>query len=127
MRDHIEGSQVAFIGRRVCFDRAHHHALVESLEEIANGRVVTERFDPDTEPGPDDLVTGDELEADLVRARVSRPTLDWQSELRGIRCAFHARVALLLPQQRLLQCSGWRIHPDSRHYIGDRGSLLLRD
>ena len=66
LRDHVEGTQVALVGWRVGLDRAHDDALVQALEQIADRRVVAERFDPDAEPGPDDLLTGDELLSDLV-------------------------------------------------------------
>src|SRR4029077_1500637 len=64
--DHIEGSQLTFVGRRVGFDRAHDHALVDSFEQIPQGRIVAQSFDADAEPWPDNFLPGDKLGADLI-------------------------------------------------------------
>ena len=31
LRDHVERSQIAFVGGRVGFDRAHDHAFIDAL------------------------------------------------------------------------------------------------
>ena len=66
LRDHIERPQLAFVSRRIGFDRAHDHAFVDAFEQIADRRIVAQRFDADAEPGPDDLVPGNQLLADFV-------------------------------------------------------------
>ena len=66
LRDHVERTQIAFVGRRIGFDRAHDHAFVDAFEQIADRRVVAQRFDPNAEPRPNDFVPGDQLLADFV-------------------------------------------------------------
>ena len=66
LRDDIKRPQIALVGGRVGFDRAHDDAVIDAFEQIADGRVVAERFDANAEPRPHDFVSGDQLFADFV-------------------------------------------------------------
>src|SRR5205814_9325280 len=63
---YIRWPKVAFVFRRVRFHPAHNPPFVDSLEQIARVRVVADRFDPNSEPGPRNFLPGDQLLADFV-------------------------------------------------------------
>ena len=55
---YVEWAQITFGSRRIGFNGAHHDAFICAFKQIANRRVVTERFDPNAQPGSHDFVTG---------------------------------------------------------------------
>src|ERR1700736_6733775 len=61
----VEWSQIALVGGRVGFDRSYNPAALDTFEKIADARIVAKRFDPNTEPRPHDLVSGNELVANF--------------------------------------------------------------
>ena len=66
MRDHVEWTQIALRRRSVCFDGANYHAFVRAFKQIADGRIIAERFDPNAQPGSHDFASSHEFAADLL-------------------------------------------------------------
>src|SRR6266498_388276 len=66
MRNYVERAQITFGSGRIGFNRANHHAFIGAFKQIADCRVVTERFNPNAQPGSHDFVASDQFGTDFL-------------------------------------------------------------
>src|SRR4029077_16590854 len=65
LSDYFERPQIALVGGSVGFDRSDYDAFLNPFEQLADGRIVAERFDSDPEPRARDLVSRDQFLRDF--------------------------------------------------------------